>query len=168
MEKHTVNEVTNVKNTSKIVLSGLTVAIYIAIMYVTQSFSFGQYQIRIATGLYSLAYYYPFLCLPLGFSNMVSNIFFGGDIINGLFGFCAGALTCECICMLKKVTKNKYIIVTPIALLPSLIISVWLSYKFHISYLIMFVSLLVGQTISAYTFGLLILSICERFKDKLK
>ena len=49
------------QRTKKLTLSGLTIALYIVMMYFTQSFSFGQYQIRLATGLYSLAYHFSFL-----------------------------------------------------------------------------------------------------------
>lgn len=155
--------------TYKITLSGLAIAIYIVLMYITQSFSFGQFQVRLATGLYSLSYQYSFLCIPLGIANMVSNILFGGDLVNGIFGFFAGSLTCWIICLLKKITKNKFILVLPIAIIPSLIIPIWLSFSLKISYFILVLSLFVGQLISAYTMGLLILFLTERInrrKDK--
>ena len=152
------------QQTKKLALSGLTIAIYIVIMYFTQSFSFGQYQIRIATGLYSMVYQFPFLCVPLGLANMLSNILFGGDLINGIFGFAAGTLTCASICLLKKITTNKIVIVVPIALVPSLIIPIWLSHTLQVPYFPLVASLLVGQIISAYTMGVLILSITEQMK----
>lgn len=98
------------QQTKKLALSGITIAIYIVLMYFTQSFSFWQYQIRLATGLYSLAYQFPFLCVPLGLANMLSNILFSGDLINGIFGFVAGTLTCVSICLLKKITTSKIIL----------------------------------------------------------
>lgn len=150
------------KETKKIVFSSLVIAIYIVFVYLTQFLSFGQYQIRLATGLYSLSYFYPFLCLPLGIANMLSNILFGGDIINGIFGFFAGVLTTFTISLLRKVTSKKCILVIPIAIIPSLIIPIWLTYTLTVPYLILFVSLLIGQTISAYTTGLGILYIIER------
>lgn len=150
------------KETKKIVFSSLVIAIYIVFVYLTQFLSFGQYQIRLATGLYSLSYIYPFLCLPLGIANMLSNILFGGDIINGIFGFFAGVLTTFTISLLRKVTSKKCILVIPIAIIPSLIIPIWLTYTLTVPYLILFVSLLIGQTISAYTTGLGVLYIIER------
>ena len=152
------------QQTKKLALSGIAIAIYIVLMYFTQSFSFGQYQIRLATGLYSLAYQFPFLCVSLGLANMLSNILFSGDLINGIFGFVAGTLTCVSICLLKKITTSKIILVVPIALIPSLIIPIWLSRTLQVPYFLLVVSLLVGQIISAYTMGMLILSITERMK----
>ena len=48
----------------KMTFSAMVMAMYIVILYFTQSFSFGAYQIRIATALYALAYLFPFLVLP--------------------------------------------------------------------------------------------------------
>ena len=70
-------------------------------MYFTQFISFGQYQVRLVTGLYGLVYEFPFLCVPLGIANMLSNILFAGDIVNGLFGFLASLATTEAICLLS-------------------------------------------------------------------
>ena len=62
----------------KMTFSAMVMAMYIVILYFTQSFSFGAYQIRIATALYALAYLFPFLVLPLGLANFISNMLFGG------------------------------------------------------------------------------------------
>ena len=48
----------------KLVFSALCIALYIVVMMCTQSFAFGQYQIRIATALYGLSAIFPFLILP--------------------------------------------------------------------------------------------------------
>ena len=50
----------------KLTFSGLMIALYVTVLYLTQSFSFGAYQIRIATSLYALAYLFPFLVVPWG------------------------------------------------------------------------------------------------------
>ena len=74
----------------KMTFSAMVMAMYIVILYFTQSFSFGAYQIRIATALYALAYLFPFLVLPLGLANFISNMLFGGfgiiDMLGGLVG----------------------------------------------------------------------------------
>ena len=73
--------------THKLALSGMVMAVYIVVMYLTQSFAFLQYQVRIATAIYALAYLFPFLVLPLGISNLLSNLLMGGlgvlDIVGG-------------------------------------------------------------------------------------
>lgn len=150
------------KKSEKVALSGLVISVYIVFVYLTQFLSFGQYQIRLATGLYSLAYFFPHLCFPLGLANMLSNILFGGDVVNGMFGFIAGILTTYTIVLFKKITTQKSVLVIPIAIIPSLIIPIWLSYTLDVPYYILVGSLLFGQTISAYTIGLGILYTVER------
>lgn len=150
------------KKSEKVALSGLVISVYIVFVYLTQFLSFGQYQIRLATGLYSLAYFFPYLCFPLGLANMLSNILFGGDVVNGMFGFIAGILTTYTIVLFKKITTQKSVLVIPIAIIPSLIIPIWLSYTLDVPYYILVGSLLFGQTISAYTIGLGILYTVER------
>ena len=152
--------------TYKLTFSGLVIALYIVIMYFTQAIAFGQYQVRLVTGLYGLSYSFPFLCIPLGLANMLSNCILGGDIINGCFVFLAGVITTKSICLLKKVTKQKSVLVLPIAIIPSLLIPIWLSYTLNVSYYILFFSLLFGQTITAYTSGVIVMKIGELLKCK--
>lgn len=147
----------------KLSFSGMIIALYLVIMYFTQSIAFGQYQIRLATGLYGLAYSFQFLCIPLGVANMLSNILFGGDIINGFLGLLAGILTTKSICLLKYLTSRKVILVLPIALVPSLLIPIWLSFLLNVPYYVLVLSLLVGQTITAYTFGIMVMKIAEKY-----
>ena len=51
----------NMSKTQKMTFSAMVVAIYVVIMFFTQSFAFGAYQIRIATAMYALSYLFPFL-----------------------------------------------------------------------------------------------------------
>ena len=63
---------------NKIAISGVVIAIYVVVMYFTQSFAFMQFQIRVATSLYGLSAIFPFLILPMGISNLISNTLMGG------------------------------------------------------------------------------------------
>lgn len=148
--------------TKSVAFSGMAIALYIVLMYFTQSISFGQYQIRLATSLYGLVYSYPFLCVPLGIANMLSNLIFGGDVVNGCFGLLAGIITTKSICLLKKFTTKKIFLVIPIAVIPSLIVPIWLSFSLNIPYHLLVCSLLVGQTITAYTCGIMVMVVAER------
>ena len=79
-------EITKTK-TQKLTISAIVIALYVVVMVVTQSFAFGAVQIRLATALYALSYIFPFLVLPLGLSNLLSNMLLGGlgifDIVGG-------------------------------------------------------------------------------------
>lgn len=142
----------------KLAYSGIVMAIYIVVVFATQSFSFGQYQIRIATALYALAFHFPFLVIPLALANMLSNLLIGGlglfDIVGGLI---IGLITAGSIVLLKRITNRAILLVLPIALAPALIVPIWLSAILKIPYFALVLSLLVGQVISAYTLGLYII-----------
>ena len=68
----------NFTKTQKLTISALCIALYLVVMICTQTFAFGQYQIRIATALYGLSAVFPFLIIPFGVANMLSNILMGG------------------------------------------------------------------------------------------
>lgn len=77
--------------TLKLTISALTIALYVVVMATTSTFSFGAYQIRIATSLYALSYLFPFLVFPLGLANALSNFFFGVlgpiDVLGGFIEY---------------------------------------------------------------------------------
>ena len=90
--------------TRKLTISAMVVALYIVVLYLTQSVSFGAYQIRIATSLYALAYAFPFLVIPMGIGNLISNFLFGGlGILDMMGGFGVGILTTGIIVGMRKI-----------------------------------------------------------------
>lgn len=132
----------------KLVFSALSIALYIVVMMCTQSFAFGQYQIRIATAMYGLSAIFPFLILPFGLANVVSNTIMGGlglpDIIGG---FIVGVVTTSIIVFAKKRGCGNWIIWAAVTFVPGLGVPVWLSALLNIPYLVLASSLLVGQCI---------------------
>jgi len=146
--------------TKKLTISAIAIALYIILMLLTQSFAFGQFQVRIATGIYALGYQFPFLIIPLGVANLISNTLMGGLGLIDMFGGCfVGIITTLGVVLLKKLKAPKWICVLPIAIIPSLIVPIWLSYLLHIPYMVLMPSLLVGQIISAYTFGMILINL---------
>lgn len=143
-----MNNKQNYALTRKLTLSGLVIALYIIIMYYTQSFSFGQYQIRLATSLYSLSYIFPFLILPLGLSNMLSNILMGGfGIPDMLGGLAVGIITSASIYLIRKFNLNEWLTAIPIIIFPGLVVPIWLSFFLKLPYSVLAVSITVGQII---------------------
>ena len=73
--------------TQKLTISALCMALYLVVMMCTQSFAFGQYQVRIATALYGLSAIFPFLIIPFGLVNVLANTLMGGlgplDMLGG-------------------------------------------------------------------------------------
>ncbi|MBE6049108.1 MAG: QueT transporter family protein [Clostridium sp.] len=139
----------SVKN-KQLVISGLVIALYTVVMIVTQGFAFGAVQIRIATTLYALAYIFPFLVLPLGLANVLSNMLLGGlgaaDIIGGGL---VGILTSLLVYGVRKYKLNINLTAIPIVFIPGLIVPIWLCVILKIPYLPLAFSLCLGQVVPA-------------------
>ena len=136
--------------TKKMTLGGLCLAIYIVVMLFTQGFAFGQYQIRIATALYGLAALFPFTVIVFGLANLISNFIMGGlGPIDAIGGCIVGLVTTGGIVLGKRLGFGNWIVIPFIALVPSLVVPLWLSPMLNVPYELLVSSLLFGQSISA-------------------
>ncbi len=146
----------------KLTFSAMVMALYIVILYFTQSFSFGAYQIRIATSLYALSYLFPFLVFPLGLANFISNMFFGGFGIIDMVGGClVGIVASGCIVLIRKKKWNRMLIAVPIVLVPGLGVAIYLSYFLSLPYPVMALNLCIGQLIPSVV-GVILVKALER------
>lgn len=147
--------------TTKVIAeSGVVMAIYISLMYFTQSFAFGQYQIRIATSLYALSTIEPLLIVPLGLSNMLSNTLMGSmGIFDIVGGFMVGIITSSFVYIIKRLKLNDWFIIIPLIAGPGLIVPIWLSSIIQVPYGILAVSLCVGQIFPAIVGVILVKSL---------
>lgn len=140
----------DMSNVQKLTLSAMVIALYVTVLACTQSFSFGAYQIRIATSLYALSYLFPFLVFPLGLANFIANMLFGGlGIIDMIGGCLVGILTTALITGIHRFKWNPCLMILPIILVPGLGVSVWLSFLLHMPYPALAFSLCIGQIIPA-------------------
>lgn len=138
----------NMTKVQKLTFSAMMIALYVVILYFTQSFSFGAYQIRIATSMYALAYLFPFLVIPLGLANFIANALFGGLGLLDMFGGCiVGMVTTALIVLIRRKKLPVWLSAVPIILVPGLGVATWLSYCLQIPYSPLAVSLLIGQVI---------------------
>lgn len=143
--------------TRKLTVSALVMAIYISLIYVTAGFSFGAYQMRIATALYAMSYFFPFLVIPMGLANFIANFFFGGlGLIDMIGGLIVGILTTGTIVLIKKYNISRWAVMAPILLVPGLLVPLWLSYLLSIPYSVLVVNVLVGQSLPAIVGALLV------------
>lgn len=144
----------NMSNTSKrtkiITHSAIVIALYIAIMYLTQSFAFGAYQIRVATSLYSLTYLFPFLVIPLGLANSISNILGGMGLVDIIGGCFVGILTGGVIYAIRRLKLPALLIIPSIIAGPGLIVPIWLSTFTGVPYPALALSLCIGQIPPAF------------------
>ena len=125
----------NMSKVQKLTVSAMVMALYVVVLYFTQSFSFGAYQIRIATALYALAYLFPFLVLPLGFANFIANFLFGGLGLLDWFGGCfVGIIVTAIIVLIRRKGWSRWLMILPIILVPGLGVPSYLSYLLHVLY----------------------------------
>lgn len=147
-------------NVKKITISGIVIALYVVIMFFTQGVAFGQYQIRLATSLYALAAIHPFLIIPLGIANFLSNTLMGGlgplDMFGGLI---AGILTASSCYLLRKI--NITLVAIPVLLIPSLLVPIWLSYLLNLAYGALVLSVGIGQILPSII-GILLVKYLEK------
>ncbi len=152
----------NMSKAQKLTLSAMVMALYVVILYLTQSFSFGAYQIRIATALYALAYLFPFLVLPLGFANFIANFLFGGLGLLDWFGGCfVGIIVTAIIVLIRRKGWSRWLMIIPIILVPGLGVSSYLSYLLHVPYSVLATSLCIGQSVPAVC-GVVLVNVLQR------
>lgn len=154
-----VNE--TMSKTQKLTLSAMVIALYVVVVYITQGISFGAYQIRMATSLYALSYLFPFLVLPLGLANCLSNILGGLGVFDIVGGFFVGILTAGLNAGIRRLHLHRFLVAVPIILIPGLGVATWLSYLLGISYPLMALNLLVGQLIPGVC-GAVLIEILKR------
>ena len=146
----------------KMTFSAMVMAIYIVVLRITSGFSFGAYQIRIATSLYALAYLFPFLVVPLGLANFISNMLFGGfGIVDMLGGCIVGMVAAACIVLIRRKNWNRMLIAVPIVLVPGLGVATYLSYFLAMPYPLMALNLCIGQLIPSIV-GVVLVRVLER------
>lgn len=152
----------NMSKVQKLTVSAMVMALYVVVLYFTQSFSFGAYQIRIATALYALAYLFPFLVLPLGFANFIANFLFGGLGLLDWFGGCfIGIIVTAIIVLIRRKGWSRWLMILPIILVPGLGVSSYLSYLLHVPYSVLATSLCIGQSVPAVC-GVVLVNVLQR------
>ena len=143
----------NMSKVQKLTVSAMVMALYVVVLYFTQSFSFGAYQIRIATALYALAYLFPFLVLPLGFANFGLLDWFGGCFV--------GIIVTAIIVLIRRKGWSRWLMILPIILVPGLGVPSYLSYLLHVPYSVLATSLCIGQSVPAVC-GVVLVNVLQR------
>ena len=139
-----------------ICISGVTMAMYIVIMLATQGFAFGAYQIRIATALYSLGYVFPFLVVPLALANSLANSMGPFGVFDLVGGFVVGIVTSGGVYLVRRFGLPAVLVIPVIIFAPAFVVPIWLSYLLNLPYLMLVVSISIGQIVPAVVGYLLI------------
>ena len=136
-------------NIKKLCVSAIVIALYIAIMFASQSFAFGAYQMRVATSLYSMSYILPFLIIPLAMANSLGNLLGGLGIWDIIGGFGVGIITSGAIFLIRRLKLPKLLIIPVLIFGPGLIVPVWLAPILGVPYYLLALNLCVGQILPA-------------------
>ena len=142
--------------TKSLCISGIVMAMYIAIMFATQGFAFGAYQVRIATALYALSYLLPFLVIPLALANAISNAAGPMGLLDIIGGFVIGIVTSGVVYLIRRFKLHIILVIPVIILAPALVVPIWLSYILSIPYTVLVINIAIGQIIPAIVGYLLI------------
>lgn len=153
------------KQTKKMTRAALVAALYIAVMYVTQGFAFGAYQIRIATALYALSFLAPYLAVPLAIANALSNLLGGLGMLDIIGGLAVGLVTGGAILVIRHIRLPAVFVVAPIVLGPGLIVPLWLSGLLGLPYWALVVNISIGQVTPAVIGYILIRALQNRKVD---
>ncbi|WP_295494084.1 QueT transporter family protein [uncultured Streptococcus sp.] len=157
---------TKLNTTQKLVLSAIMMALYIAILFVSQAISFGAVQMRLATALYGLTYIFPFLVVPFSLANAIANSLGGLGLIDVVGGFCASFLATGSIYLIRKIKLSSWFIILPILFVPSLVVPIWLSVLLKLPYVALVINLILGQLVPAILGAVLVRELTKRgYKD---
>mgnify|MGYP000056673036 CR=1 FL=1 len=152
---------TKLNTTQKLVLSAIMMALYIAILFVSQAISFGAVQMRLATALYGLTYIFPFLVFPISLANAIANSFGGLGLIDVV-----SFLTTGSIYLIRKAKLSSWFIILPILLVPALVVPIWLSALLKLPYFALVINLLLGQLVPSILGAVLVRELAKRgYKD---
>ena len=147
---------TKLNTTQKLVLSAIMMALYIAILFVSQAISFGAVQ----------TYIFPFLVFPISLANAIANSFGGLGLIDVVGGFCASFLTTGSIYLIRKAKLSSWFIILPILLVPALVVPIWLSALLKLPYFALVINLLLGQLVPSILGAVLVRELAKRgYKD---
>lgn len=152
------------KTTRELTSAALVIAMYVVVMFFTQSFAFGAYQIRIATAIYALAYGRPYLIVPMGIANFTANALFGGMLPDMTGGFFVGLAVGWVVSEIGKRGLSPFWAALPIFLIPAFGVALWLAPILNMPYWLLVPNLLVGQAIPALV-GVALIRIADRVEQ---
>ena len=153
---------TSFTGTKKLTFSAIVAAAYIAVMFVTQGFAFGPYQVRIATALYALSYLFPFLAVPLALANSLSNVIGGLGILDIVGGLIVGLVVGGAVVAVRKLRLPPWCVFFPVVFGPGLIVPLWLTQITGVPYWALVTSISIGQITPAVVGCILIYTLSKR------
>ncbi len=151
------------KRTFYVTEAAVIAAIYVVLVLVFQSTSFGPIQFRIAEALTILPYFTPAAIPGVTIGCLLSNLLFEADILDVVFGTAATLLAAY---LSYKLRFNKFLVPIPPILINAIVIPWVLKFAYFEanSIPIMMISVGAGQVVSAGILGMVLLYSLDKVK----
>ena len=151
------------KTTKELALAAIVAALYIMITVSFGAFSYGPIQVRFAAGLCTLAGPYPFLILPLGMATGFANLM-GGYGVWDVGGGAVATMAASYGCYLLR--RWRWLSPLAIPVISAPILAGYLHILFGLPFLWTVLYIGIGQTIAAYTVGVVVLKADDLYNGR--
>ena len=155
------------KSSRALTVSAMIAAMYVVLSYVASILGLcsGVIQLRLSEALCVLPLFTPYAIPALTIGCLITNILFGGVIIDVIFGSVATLIGAVGTYLLRN-TKHRILALIPPILSNSLIIPPILSYAYgsEESMLFMFITVMIGEILSVIVLGWGLIKVLNKIK----
>ncbi|NFM80735.1 QueT transporter family protein [Clostridium botulinum] len=154
------------KKISKLVFSAVIAAIYTVLTLLLAPISYGQIQVRVSESLTLLPFLSSYSIWGVFLGCIISNLIGGNGIIDVVFGSFATLIAAILTYYIGKsnLKFKKYLAPLPPIIINAVVIGFILNYTLKLPLLLSIIWVGLGEAISCYVLGLILISIIEKNK----
>ncbi|MGO5075289.1 QueT transporter family protein [Clostridium sporogenes] len=154
------------KKISKLVFSAVIAAIYTVLTLLLAPISYGQIQVRVSESLTLLPFLSSYSIGGVFLGCIISNLIGGNGIIDVVFGSLATLIAAILTYYIGKsnLKFKKYLAPLPPIIINAVVIGFILNYTLKLPLLLSIIWVGLGEAISCYVLGLILISIIEKNK----
>ncbi|AVP66102.1 QueT transporter family protein [Clostridium sporogenes] len=154
------------KKISKLVFSAVIAAIYTVLTLLLAPISYGQIQVRVSESLTLLPFLSSYSIWGVFLGCIISNLIGGNGIIDVVFGSLATLIAAILTYYIGKsnLKFKKYLAPLPPIIINAVVIGFILNYTLKLPLLLSIIWIGLGEAISCYVLGLILISIIEKNK----
>lgn len=154
------------KRISKLVFSAVIAAIYTVLTLLLAPISYGQIQVRVSEALTLLPFLSSYSIWGVFLGCIIANIIGGNGIIDVVFGSMATLIAAILTYYIGKsnLKFKKYLAPLPPIIINAVVIGFILNYTLKLPLLLSMIWVGLGEAISCYILGLILISIIEKNK----
>lgn len=155
------------RNVRLMTQAAMIAAIYVVLVFVFAPISFGPVQIRVAEALTILPFFTPAAVPGVFLGCLIGNLLSPGMIVLDIvFGSLA---TLVAAIISYKLRENKYLVPLPPILVNMLVVPFVIKYGYgvHMPLILSALAVGLGQVVSCYGLGLILMQVLEKYKDQI-